>query len=333
MRAAGGGAGAMRVLLAVDEDSVLEHVVESLRWCVRFRTGDVVTVLHVSPDFGWMVRGRGVEGCAEAVEGAQDRKAERVLSAARRLLDRWNARAEYRSERGHPATEILRMAQRRRVDLIVLGACGAEERGVLVGSTTQRVKALAHAAVLIVRRGRPPDGHPLRAVLAVDGSAESNGAVESFARFMQADRADVRLVHAIDLPPTVPDLCGPHDPLDVSLLGNPVREQVDGALAGALGVLQAHRIAATTEVRPGRAAAAILTAATACRAHLTVVGSRGLSGVRGLLLGSAAQRVVRHGICSVLIGRRSPFGHPLPAAVERSLDDRFAMPAAGAPAL
>jgi len=330
--AAGWGAGAMRVLLAVDEDSVLEDVVESVRWCVRFRAGDDVTVLHVSPAFGWMVRGRGVEGCAESVEGAQGRKAERVLSAARRLLERWNARAEYRHEQGHPATEILRMAQQRRVDLIVLGARGTEERGVLVGSTTQSVKALAHADVLVVRRGRPPDGDPLRAVLAVDGSAESTSAVESFARFMQADRADVRLVHALDLPPTVRDLCGPHEPLDVALLGKPVREQVDDALADALGVLRAHRIAASTEVRPGRAAAAILTAAMACRAHLAVVGSRGLSGVRGLLLGSAAQRVVRHGICSVLIGRRSPFAHPLPAAVERGLDERLAMQAAGAPA-
>lgn len=322
----------MRVLLAVDEDSVLEDVVESLRWCVRVRPGDDVTVLHVSAAFGWMVRGLGADDFAEAVDGAQDQRAERVLSAARRLLERWDVRAEYSRELGHPATEILRMAQQRNIDLIVLGARGTEERGVLVGSTTQRVKALAHADVLVVRRGRPPDGHPLRVVLAVDGSAESTGAVESFARFIQADRADIRLVHALDLPPTVWDLCGPHEPLDVALLGNPVREQVDGALAGALGVLRAHRIAATTEVRPGRAGAAILTAAMACRAHLAVVGSRGLSGVRGLLLGSAAQRVVRHGICSVLIGRRSPFAQPLPAAVGRGLDDRLAMPAAGAPA-
>ncbi len=322
----------MRALLAVDDDSVLEDVVESLRWCVRFRAGDDVTVLHVSPAFGWMVRGRGVEECAESVEGAKDRKAERVLSAARRLLERWNARAEYRHEQGHPATEILRVAQQRRVDLIVLGARGSEERGVLVGSTTQSVKAFAHADVLVVRPRRPPDGEPLRAVLAVDGSAESTNAVESFARFMQADRAEVRLVHAIDLPPTAWDLCGPHEPLDVALLGQPVREQVDGALAGALRALRTHRIAATTEVRPGRAAAAILTAAMACRAHIAVVGSRGVSGVRGLLLGSAAQRVIRHAICSVLIGRRSPFAHPLPASVERGLDDRLAMPAAGAPA-
>jgi nucleotide-binding universal stress UspA family protein len=322
----------MRVLLAVDEDSVLDDVVEALRWCVRLRAGDDVTVLHVSPAFGWMARGHGVEGCAEeALKEAQDQKAERVLSAARRLLESWNACLEYRHEQGHPATEILRMAQQRRVDLIVIGARGTEERGLLVGSTTQRVKALAHADVLVVRRGRPPDGHPFRAVLAVDGSAESTGAVESFARFMQADRADVRLVHAVDLPPTVWDLCGPHEPLDVASLRGPVREQVDGALAGALGVLRAHGIAATTEVRQGRAAAGILTAAMACRAHLAVVGSRGLSGIRGLLLGSAAQRVVRHGTCSVLIGRRSPFAHPLVGAVERGLGDRLAMRAAGAP--
>jgi nucleotide-binding universal stress UspA family protein len=299
----------MRVLLAVDEDSVLEDVIEALRWCVLFRAGDEVTVVHVSPDFGWSLRRHGVEECAEAVEREQDQKAERVLSAARGLLSGWT-RAEYCHEQGHPATEILRAARQRKVDLIVLGARGTEERGFLVGSTAQKVKALADTNVLVVRRGRPPEGHPFRALLAVDGSAESTCAVESFARLMHADRAAVRLVHVVDLPATVWDLYGPDEPLDVASLPGAVRKQVDCALAGALDVLQAHRIAATTEVRRGPAAAEILSAAMACDAHLTVVGSRGVSAIRGLLLGSAAQRVIRHGTCSVLIGRPSVTTRP-----------------------
>jgi nucleotide-binding universal stress UspA family protein len=300
----------MRVLLAVDEDSVLEDVLETPRWCVRFRAGDEVIVIHVSPDFGWSLRGHEVEECAGSVAREQDRKAERVLSVARGLLSGSTTRAEYCHERGHPATEILRMAQRRMVDLVVLGAHGAEERGFLVGSTAQKVKALAHTNVLVVRRGRPPDGHPFRALLAVDGSTESTCAVESFALLMQADRADVRLVHVVDLPASIWDLYGPNKPLDVASLPRAIREQVDGALAGALDVLRVHRIAAITEVRRGPAAAEVLSAATACRAHLAVVGSRGRSGIRGLLLGSAAQRVVRHGACSVLIGRPSGTAHP-----------------------
>jgi nucleotide-binding universal stress UspA family protein len=300
----------MRVLLAVDEDSVLEDVLETPRWCVRFRAGDEVTVIHVSPDFGWSLRGHGVEECGDAVAREQDQRAERVLSAARGLLSGSSTRAEYCHQRGHPATEILRMAQQRRVDLVVLGAHGGTERGFLVGSTAQKVKALAHTNVLVVRRGMPPDGHRFRALLAVDGSTESTCAVESFALLTQADRADVRLVHVVDLPPTVWDLYGPDEPLDVASLPGVIREQVDGALAGALDVLREHRIAAITELRRGPAAAEILNAAKAFRAHLAVVGSRGQSGIRGLLLGSAAQRVVRHGACSVLIGRPSGTAHP-----------------------
>lgn len=58
-------------------------------------------------------------------------------------------------------------------------------------------------------------------------------------------------------------------------------------------------------VGEGPASAAIVGAAKRLRAHLIVVGTHGRSGVRRLLIGSVAERVVRSAPCPVLtVGSR-----------------------------
>jgi len=47
----------------------------------------------------------------------------------------------------------------------------------------------------------------------------------------------------------------------------------------------------------------ILDAAVRHRPDLIVMGARGLTGLRGLLVGSVTQRVVRYGATSVLVAR------------------------------
>ena len=295
----------MKILLAVDEDPLFEDVLATLRWCVRLDGADQVFVLHASPVFAWMRHAASEDEDWATMVRREDEKTERILKDARGLLSSWNVDAEFLCYEDFAAKEILHAAQERAVDLIVLGARGREERGFLVGSVSQKVKAAAQTDVLVVRRGRPLEGQPFRALVAVDGSPESIGAVEAFAHRLQAKRAEVRLVHVVDLPLTAWDYGGSEEPLDVASLPGPLREQVDRAFESAIRVLREHGIEATTEVRKGRAAAEILSASVADRAHLVVMGSRGLSGVRGLLLGSVTQRVVRHGACSVLIGRTS----------------------------
>ena len=189
--------------------------------------------------------------------------------------------------------------------MIVVGARGRDQRGFLIGSVSQKVKALADTDVLVVRRGAPFDRSTFRALLAVDGSAESLRAVAAFAMKTRADRAEVLVLHALDLAPrTVWNVFGDGvGEVDASSLPLPLRDQAEGALSGALALLRVHGIRATTELRKGRAADAILEAATRHRADLIVMGARGLTGLRGLLVGSVTQRVVRYGVASVLVVR------------------------------
>ena len=59
-------------------------------------------------------------------------------------------------------------------------------------------------------------------------------------------------------------------------------------------------------VHPVHAAAAPALIAASKRADLVVIGSRGLGGFRGLLLGSVSEQVVRHAECPVVVIRRRP---------------------------
>jgi nucleotide-binding universal stress UspA family protein len=55
----------------------------------------------------------------------------------------------------------------------------------------------------------------------------------------------------------------------------------------------------------GHAAEAIIEKANQIQADLIVVGSRGLTGIKRLFLGSVSRKVVRHAPCSVLVVRQS----------------------------
>jgi nucleotide-binding universal stress UspA family protein len=67
--------------------------------------------------------------------------------------------------------------------------------------------------------------------------------------------------------------------------------------------LQAKGYKAASIVLRGGAAESILAAAKEYNPDIIALGSRGLSGIEPLLLGSVAERIARYANCSVLIGR------------------------------
>jgi len=75
-----------------------------------------------------------------------------------------------------------------------------------------------------------------------------------------------------------------------------------------------HRLPAETLVRMGRAHSEISDTAQAMGADLIILGTHGYTGLKHVLLGSTAERVVRHGPCPVLTVR---YSGPEPAAEAR----------------
>src|SRR5262249_42871185 len=70
--------------------------------------------------------------------------------------------------------------------------------------------------------------------------------------------------------------------------------------------LSAAGIDAVAEIRHGDPAHEIVSAARSARAGLVVIGTRGLTGLRRLIIGSVARNVLLSAPCSVLVVRERP---------------------------
>ncbi|MFJ9542484.1 universal stress protein [Streptomyces sp. NPDC101225] len=139
-------------------------------------------------------------------------------------------------------------------------------------------------------------------VVGVDGSASSLAAVEVAAREARLREAGLRVVHAFLWPAT-------HVPLGPWPLGPPdggIRNRVEHLVAEA--VERARKTAPEVDVSHVVVTGEPLTVleAQSRAAELVVVGSRGMGGFVGLLVGATAVHLVAHGRCPVLVVRDQP---------------------------
>ncbi|MER6032985.1 universal stress protein [Streptomyces sp. NPDC001835] len=149
-------------------------------------------------------------------------------------------------------------------------------------------------------------------VVGVDGSPSSMDAVEVAAREAGPRGAELRLVHAFGWPSIhLPPGGTPWSPAAAG-----VREMVDGTLAKAEERAReaVPELAVTREVAVGEPL--MVLEIESHTASLLVVGSRGLGGFGGLLLGSTGVHLAAHGRCPVLVvrGRPDPEGPVLLAS-------------------
>ncbi|MFC4463923.1 universal stress protein [Streptomyces xiangluensis] len=139
-------------------------------------------------------------------------------------------------------------------------------------------------------------------IVGVDGSASSLAAVEVAAREARLRGAGLRVVHAFFWPAM-------HVPLGPSPLGPPeggLQNMADRLVTEA--VERARAVAPDVDVSQAVVIGEPLTVleAQSRAAELVVVGSMGMGGFVGLLVGSTAVHLAAHGRCPVLVVREQP---------------------------
>lgn len=87
----------------------------------------------------------------EQEETSADRFAERLAAEVAQVAAATGVDIFFEVVAGHPAKEILKTAERERVDLVVVGSGGHSAWGRLLGHTADRIGEHAHCSVLIAR--------------------------------------------------------------------------------------------------------------------------------------------------------------------------------------
>ena len=133
------------------------------------------------------------------------------------------------------------------------------------------------------------------------------------------EASTARVIYAVDLDPSwwmgfAPgDAAFTVDPY-ISVVDEG-RRRGEAVTSAAATLLRSDGLDASTVVREGPAAAAIVQEARTWNADLVVVGTRGNGLMKRLLLGSTARSVLHHAAASVLIARRAAKAVPPPEEV------------------
>lgn len=238
-------------------------------------------------------------GIDEHFQGAAEARLDELAAALRQR----GLSVDTRLVIGVASQSVVRAAGELAADLLVLGSRGLTGVAhLLLGSTAQRIVQHAPCPVLTVHPG-DRERHPAarHVLLPTDFSHDARGAALAARDLLAADGARFTLLHAFHLPVeytaygTIPT--GLPFSADVAAIAEEKLTEVAAGLA-------AEGLRADTLAREGYPPDVIIETARELAADVIAMGTHGRSGLRHLLLGSNAERVVQHAPCPVLTVRR-----------------------------
>jgi nucleotide-binding universal stress UspA family protein len=209
-------------------------------------------------------------------------------------------------EFGRPDAEIVRLAEDIDAGLIVVGSRGfGPLRRAVMGGVSRSVVRHAHCPVLVVRGGRSLG--PI--LVCIDGSRGATEAARTGAEISAATGAALHVVYVMRAERYRPQF-GPE-------AWEGWQENLERASHDALTWVEERADLLRTETGTdsakahlafGEPAREIVRLADEVGAGMVVVGSRGLGGVRRMLLGSDSDTVVEHVPCPVMVVRAGVTG-------------------------
>lgn len=289
----------MRILIAYDGSAGAAQAV-ALAEAMDLPAGSVVRVVSVVEPATLPLWSTG-----SATPGLQERDAlAQVVAEQAAVVGRLSApdrTVDAVLLRDRPASGLVDQAREFSADLVIVGSRGhGPIASLLLGSVSAEVVDHAPCPVIVARRSILE-----RAVFATDGSTTAAAAEDVLARWPIFASVPIRVVSVADV--VRPWTTGIAPTMYTQVL-NAYAKDVAEAEAEHLGIAtgSAKRLAeagrlADAEIRRGDAAAEIIAVAEESGADLVVVGSRGQTGLKRIVLGSVARNVLVGSDASVLV--------------------------------
>jgi nucleotide-binding universal stress UspA family protein len=274
-----------KILVAVDgSESSRNALTQAFRFAVDEKCW--ITVTSVVPPYEGEIEILGIKD----IRAALRKPCDEALGEAQRLAETDRVLIKTVCEEGDVHERIVDLADAENCDLIVMGRSG-RRRSPFIGSVTARVIGHTQREVLVV-----PDGTAVgwkTIVLATDGSRYSAAATERAIAFAKSYGGELRVISAVD----VPSEFHAEAPQAVEDL---VRK-AQGFTADVKKSAAAAGVPAEAFVAEAEADRAINSLAREQKADIIVLGSHGRTGLRRLLMGSVAEKVIGHATCPVLV--------------------------------
>ena len=295
----------MRILLATDF-STYADTARSLVNSLTLAEGSRIRVVHAIEPISTVAM--FASSALLTINDAAEREAKDLVKKTAALLRAPGREVDGVVGLGRAADVVIDECADFKPDLLIVGSRG---RGgfatAVLGSVSAELVDRSKCPVLVARTNRLAT-----IVLAEDGSANAAVGAGVVADIPALSSCAVRVVSVVDtaFPVVLADPAIPATALDAFRAYEeslPILRASHAAFAReraeALSRLGIH---ATAEQREGDAATQLIAAAAEQHADCIVIGSRGQTGVRRLMLGSVARSVLFHAPCSVLIAHAKP---------------------------
>lgn len=308
----------MKILIAYDGSEPADAALEDLRRAGLGAEGEalVMTVadVFVPPPINEEIDNtfpmyvpagikRAHERARAKLEEATD-LAKQVSEQTRSLLPGWRISSEAAAD--SPAWAIIRKADQWKSDLIVMGARGHSVFGgrLILGSISQRVLYEAGCSVRIARASDKDRDKPVRVLIGVDSSTDSNAAMEAVCNRHWPKGTEVGLLAVVDtVMPLIADPAQPSAMKWIEVADERNWTQVREIFEPAAQKLRSAGWHAEVLIRRGNPADEILQEANTWGADCIFVGAKGMRGIDRLLLGSVSSAVSSRAHCSVEVVR------------------------------
>jgi nucleotide-binding universal stress UspA family protein/nitrite reductase/ring-hydroxylating ferredoxin subunit len=210
-------------------------------------------------------------------------RAEPAVGRALRIAEHEGVKTQVELSADDPADAIVHIADEADAEVIVTGSRGLFRGEQLIGSVVRKVVTHAPCDVLLTRargeEGRPRGGPPYRRILlATDGSATADRAARK--AYALAKRLEASMTLLFVGHPRTGEL----------VLGDTAATIGEGEPVGLL-------------ILDGDPAEQIVATAEQEAFDLVVVGNRGMTGARAVVLGSVPRDVAENATCDVLVAR------------------------------